>query len=232
MRKNTLFGAPIGANHRVAILILLPIAVLMLLLYLITGLFRMPEAEDFVLPSGNLSANVFEAQNMTYTKNQAFPDTKVFATLPYQVDTPEGATASVGDAQVITSNGYYFAYGEALDCQDFLRSGYTPILSIHSSGSDTKLSLLSEEEGYINGCEAVFSVYEISNPTAESVMYLCCYALKPTAKTYQSKQFMIVSCMAEGRSTANLANLQILAETMCRTIRYDSERAKKLGEVK
>ena len=71
----------VSKRNKIYITILLTCAALLFGFYLVTGLF--PQAEEVVLPSGGLTASIFDSQNMTYKKVEEYPNTLPLDGLPY-----------------------------------------------------------------------------------------------------------------------------------------------------
>lgn len=227
MNNKRTFSLPIG------VLVAIPLAVTVLILYVVTGFFIPEEVEVTYLPSGHLTSSVFDAQNMIYVKISGLDETYNLPYIPYTVDVPAGIRASVGDAVVISNAAYYFYYNvvnSEVEVDDAIKDGLTTIISIDAKPENSIVKVLSMEEGFINGCSADFYVLSIDIENVSEPRYLCLYRLHINDNIYETDKEILLGCMATGYNTVNLANLQGFAEATVGTIKYDRDYAKKLEQ--
>lgn len=223
------FGLSMSRKMRLCLFIAIPVAVICLVLYFVSGFYAPKEEVVVQLPSGGLSDSVFDLQNMEYKEVPGMTRKYYFANLPYSVDVPSGDFAKVNGADFLNSNPYYFYYTVAdktENLQEMVLSQVPGIIKPNYEGNDASYKVLLEESGNLNGCSGTYVVAEIV--VDSKTMYLCLYRLHFDESIYKTENDIFIGCMAEGYTTKNLSDLKELAIATVRTLRFDKERAEQI----
>ena len=159
---------------------------------------------------------------MNYTAIEGLNTKAEFQKIPFTIDVIDGKKAAVGNAQVYYTEPYYFYFTE-LGREDNLTSAimeeYTPVIDVDADSTQTVVDYLYEEEGYINGCEAVYKIVQV---TAEGgdVHRGILYRLHITDEIYESGTDIVIACLSDAVSSDILANAQQLAYASIFTLQY------------
>lgn len=228
-KKESVFE--LSSGMRVMLVVLTVLAVLALALYVVTGMFVPQKEEPVLVPSGNLSSSIFDAQNMVYSAVSGLDNKYELPGIPFTVDIPAGSKATVGNAMVVSSEPYYFYYNVVSpesDVSNALAEGLTSIVAIDADKSLTASKLLYTENGFINGCEATYCVVELIVDGVAEPRYVVAYKLHLGEKVYRMDKDIIVGCMSTELSTERLANLQGFAEVTVGTLAFSEDYKKRL----
>lgn len=229
-------GLDITKKQRVMILIGVPIGVMCLFLYLILTFFEQEPEIPVLLPKGGLSSSIFDSQNQIYKREDAFTAKHSFVNVPYTIDTIEGQKATVGNACIYEHAPYYFYYSETtqgVDVGSVLKEELTSVLLFHADQNLTRVDVLYEEDGFVNGCKANFYVVQITaNDNVMQVSrYMTLYRLHLDPSVYETDFEMLVGCLSDNYSTEGLQALQTLSYSSIGSLKLD-DKALKRGEDK
>lgn len=230
-KKTYLFGIPIDRKVKVRILICTGIAVFFLLMYIILSFFYVPPTEEVavVMPSSGLSQSVFDTQNMTYTSVEGYTEKHSFKNVPFTIDTVPSQSAKIGEGEIYSSGEYYFYYSDMekdADISSTLINELTDVLLLGGDKNRTTVSMVSKENGYINGCEGVFYILNIVACRDKSVVNgsLCVYELDVNSQIYDGERKLLVGCLTIGDVMANTyENICTLAYSDIMTLQYSKE---------
>lgn len=206
------------------------LGVICVVFYFILGFFKQEPVVEVVYPESGLSDSIFDYQNMVHTSVAGMDSKFSFQNMPFTVDLPDGARASVGDATVIEKNGFYFMVGEI--APDALTESYVSaaLTSVVEAGGDvlaTTVTKLDTKEGYINGCLSKYALYEMKTGSGAAV-YVTVMRLNIHPSIYDTETGLVIGCMSGDDSNEGLSNIQGLTEAVVRTLAVDKEHLKKL----
>lgn len=227
MKQSRLFGIKMDKKVKIRIIVCGVLSVLCLAFFIVLGFFTMPEVVVVDLPSSELSQSVFDSQNMFYEEVDGYSVINSFQNVPYTISTVNGPKASFGYGNTYKYEPYYFYYSEIKQedvLEEALKAELTDVLLLSAEPSDTTIRVLSEENGYLNGCHASFYVLELNakKENLQTTAYMCLYRLHFDESIYETEWDMLVGCMTEGAyTTNNLSNLQIFAKSAISTLKYD-----------
>lgn len=224
-----------NTKTKVIIAICAVFAVCSLVFYIVLGFFKPVVVQEVVYPGGNLSQSVFDSQNMKYVETQGLGVEHSFKSVPYTIDTADGVKAGIGNGAFYKKEPFYFYYSEASvneATSDVLKREVTDILSLTAKEADTKIDVLKEESGYINGCTANYTVLRVA--AGSGVSYMCLYRLHINEDLYASEGDLFVGVMGIGEnvSSDSLQNLCTLANSSVYTMQYSKTLDEKLMKQK
>lgn len=207
-------------------------AVLCLVFYIVLTVFKPTVQEVVVLPSGNLTTSIFDAQNMKYRSVVGMDKVMELPGTAYTADGPDGAVAVVEGAQIVLYKDYYFIYDTCaadVAVSDRLKTTLSSVYSMNADPLSTEVRCLASEEGYVNGCSATYSIYQITAGGSDN--YICLYELSVSDGKGLSEagQRVLLGCMASNYTNATLTSLQGVSESLVYTMKYDAKKAEKLG---
>lgn len=210
--------------------LLVACAVVMFLLYFAIVLFKPQTPEVVSFPASNLTASIFDAQNMKYRKVTGMDTKVVLSDTAYTVDAPPGEKAVVDGAQIVLYEGYYFFYDvrdEGTSMDNRLRATLSSVLSMNSDPLACEVTCLASETGYINGCQGYFYLYKVAAEEAEQ--YIALYDLEVYGgRGLPSGKHIVVGTMGSGYSTSTFKTLQGVSESLVYTLRLDEKLADEL----
>jgi len=200
--------------------------ILLVALYWLVDAVYVPEKEQIVFPQSELADSVFVAQNNTYVENESLKNTHSFETIPYLVDVPEGNGAKIGTGTVYQVSDSYFVYvSEYTDqyaVQDVIASQFPVALLINYVPESTKITVNSQDSGYINGFKASYvadQLYVTDGVTDKNAIVIG-YSLDIPEGTYYGNHMLIAVCTTNDTTEAADACAAILS-TVIKTVRYD-----------
>lgn len=226
-----MFGLEITKKQKILVFTGVPIGVMCFLFYLLLALFEGEGDRSIAMPTGGLTSSIFDSQNQTYKGEEALKEKHSFQQIPYTIDTVDGAKAMVGNGSIYEHAPFYFYYSELkkhTDLETVLKEELSSVLLYGANPSLTDINVLYEEKGFVNGCEAVFYVMEVTakKDTENVTQYVALYRLHLDASVYETEWEMLVGCMSGDYSTEGLLALKTLSFSSVGSLKLD-ETAKK-----
>ncbi|MCR5720557.1 MAG: hypothetical protein K6F84_08325 [Lachnospiraceae bacterium] len=203
---------------------------ILLVLVVLTGLFKKEVEFAVNMPEGELTTSVFDAQNMVYTPVENFQTTIELENIPFSIQTVNAPLADINGAKVVESDPFCFYFkvlSEGDNLIGSLKADLTKAVSIDAKESTSKFVLLKKEEGFINGCNAIFEVYELDVAGTDPRFFVT-YEVNIHESIYENPYTIVIGCMVSEYSTETLSNAQILAKGHLLTLQYDSKREDEL----
>ena len=236
-KKTYLFGIPVSRDVKWKVVLFTVLAILSLLFFIILSFFDEPEEVMYVMPESGLSQSLFDSQNMVYQPVEGYSKEHLFKQMPFSIDTVDGPSAYTGNGTVYNSGDYYFYYSEcdeAAVVTEVVKNEMTDVLLLAGDKSMTNISILKQDKGYINGCEADYYIMEVMAYRGEitSLGTLCLYRLKVSPDIYESEKVLLVGCMNIGVvSPETYTNVRELVYPDITTMKFREDIAKQQEEM-
>lgn len=235
-KKTYLFGIPVEKKVKTRIVLCSIFAALFFLIYIILSFFYEPKVENVsvLIPNSGLSQSVFDTQNMTYSTVADYTAKHTFKNVPFTIDTVLSQSAKLGNGEVYNSGEYYFYYSDMDKNEDIgsvLVNELTDVLLLGGDKESTTISTVFTDNGYINGCEGVFYILNMTACRDSSVVNgsLCIYELNVHDAIYDGDRKLLVGCLTIGDVAVNTyENLCTLAYANVATLQYSEAIEKSL----
>lgn len=218
----------ITRDKKVLLGLLVAVLVVLISLYSLVNAVYVPKEEAVVYPASELVDSVFVAQNNNYEENSALKKTHSFSSVPYLVDVPDGTGAQMGTGTVYQIGDGFFAYvseyTDQYDVQDIVSSQFPVALLINYIPENTRITIQSEEHGYINGFLGKYiadQLYVTDNMTSTQAIVIG-YDLDMPEGIY-SGNHIFVACGTTVMSTEAANTCAEVLSAIMKTVRYDEK---------
>ena len=156
------------------IFILTPIFLVFLVLYMMVSAAYTPSADELYYPQGSLSDSIFVGQNNIYTPNPSLTQLHTCSQVPYYIDLPESKGATIGSGTVYqlgsTTFAYISEYPDYENIHDIICSQFPAALLVNYIPEETKVKMVVDKLGFINGFSAEYIVEYIQVADAKKQM--------------------------------------------------------------
>lgn len=179
------------------LIVLIPVFLMFMALYMMVNAAYTPTPEELYYPQGALSDSIFVGQNNSYVKNEALSKTHSFSTVPYRADIPEAKGASVGSGTVYQAADnvfiYFSEYADYENIHDIITSQFPAALLVDYIPEETKISLVTDRFGFINGFSAEYVVEHIrvSNGIKEVTAVIMGYVLEVQKEGFEGHRMFV-----------------------------------------
>ena len=229
----TFLGIKMTKKQKMLLLAGIPVGLICLLFYLILAFFEKEAEIPVSMPNGGLSSSIFDSQNQTYKSESAFQARHTFLHVPYTIDTVEGQKVMVGNGSVYEHAPYYFYYSELApdaDIVEVLKEELSSVLLFRAKPQHTKVEVLHKEQGFVNGCSAIFYMLRITATDGENLQtkYMALYRLHLDPSVYETEWEMLVGCMSQDYSTEGFLALQTLSYSSIGSLKLDEKAQKRI----
>ena len=166
-------------------------------LYMMVNAAYTPTVSELSYPEGSLSDSIFVGQNNSYLKNDAFTKTHTFSEIPYLVDLPESQGARIGSGTVYQAAEdvflYFSEYADYENIYDIISSQFPAALLVDYVPEETKISMLYDRFGFINGFSAEYIVEHIRvcNGVREVEAVVMGYVLDVSAEHFEGMKMFV-----------------------------------------
>lgn len=183
---------------------------------------------EVVYPSGNLSDNLFVAQNSVYSQNEALPVSYSFSSVPYTMDLPNGNTANVDTGHIVQASDNMVVYVSQMDGDydphSVVLSQYPKVVYINYSQQDSFSMTLREEYGFFNGLPTTYFmdhlIVSTGSGTETKNAYVLAYCFQPETATNVK---MLVSVATTENSNEAFEQCKAVLDAVAYTVRYDEK---------
>lgn len=178
------------------------------------------------LPSGQLSDDLFVAQNTKYQPDKNLPLTIDLNFAPYSIDIFDANAAKVGNSTIIyidAATNLYLSETPYEDYHSVLLSEYAKAIYLDADMSTSGYLNLFETDGYIDGFKAKFFVdkLKICNASGSREVYVPGYVLNIPEYT----DYVVIAVPTLMYDTTTLSNCEIIAAAVLNTIQFEEDRA-------
>ena len=215
------------------VFILTPVFFLLLILYMMVSAAYTPSADELYYPQGSLSDSIFVGQNNIYTKNPSLTQLHTCAQVPYHIDIPESRGATIGSGTVYqlgsTTFAYISEYPDYENIHDIICSQFPAALLVNYIPEETKIRMVCDKLGFINGFSAEYIVEYIQVADAKKQMaaVLMGYDLVIQEEGFESTRLFVgIGTTSYDNSSGD--DCATLLDMIMETVRYDEKLAEKI----
>lgn len=181
---------------------------------------------EVTLPEGQLSDDLFVAQNTKYEPDKNLPLTIDLNFAPYSIDVFDSSIANVGNSNIVyidAATNLYLSETPYEDYHSVLLQEYAKAIYLDADMATSGFLNMIEKEGYIDGFKAKFFVdkLKICNASGSREVYVPGYVLYIP----EYNDYVIISVPSLMYDTTTLANCEIIAAAVLKTIQFEEERA-------
>lgn len=220
----------ITKETRTKIIIAGIIVAVILFAYIFVAITYKPqvELEETVYPTGIMSESIFELQNMDPMDIDDYVVKYQFESAPVNCKLPKGTDAIINGNKVVECGTRYIFVGSVDNegnLMDSLKKTLTPVISVKADEKQTEITILNQEDGYINGCSGTSYIVEVL-VDGQTEYYGAVYCVKPDESICGSNGYMICGCIGLGNTTEHFKDRYIVASSLTMTMGVDKERVK------
>lgn len=223
---------------KIALFIIVPVAVLVAILYCVLGLYVEEEPEVIVFPESGLSASIFDSQNTQYVANESLSTVHECTHIPYTVDTVPSECATIDTGSVYTAGAYYFYYAEVPKEQgmsECIRTQFSKVLKYDADDSSVSIETVKSGTGFTNGFAVEYHVEHLNVPDADTATdaYILAYRLTISDDDeYPDDYDFIIATATTSLTNADLMACKELLDVDVLTVQYNHIMATQMIEDK
>lgn len=165
-------------SKKVMLIVMAVLAAFLAVMWILVSVVYVPEEVPLQYYPGNLSEDLFTAQNNVYRENEALPESYSFKTVPYLIDVPEGKDAEIDTGAIFQAGDfliYVSEYPDGTSPQNIIANQFPASVLISYVPEYTQVIAMQERKGYINGFSAQYLAdrIRVSNgaQSADSVLF-------------------------------------------------------------
>ena len=212
---------------------LTPVFIFFFVLYMMVNAAYTPSAEELYYPQGSLSDSIFVGQNNIYTPNPSLTQVHSFSSVPYVLDLPESKGATIGSGTVYqlgdTTFAYLSEYPDYENIHEIISSQFPAALLVNYVPENTKIKMMVNKLGFINGftAEYVVEYIQVADAKKEKKAVVMGYVLEVQDEYFEgNRMFVGIGTTAYDNDMGD--NCAMLLDMIVSTVHYDEKLAKKI----